>query len=359
MALSDNMRLYDIATRLAVYTEDVKVWQAKQFAFVLREVGETLTVLLSRVRYKTLDGLSKRELNKLIMELRQSQSKIYTVYTAQLIEQLKDFMKADLEVNRRVWATAYKELDEEEVVSDEEATGFILANRETSPLFGISAVAGNDGRLWSQIVNLPIPANGLYLLPFLQVFSNSAQTGVENIIRKAWSNRATVEETLTELIGNGESVQGTPSQINRINTQAAAVIHTTITHVGAVVGAGVMSAVFERYAWHSIVDGRTTRICLDRNLKVWRFGEGPLPPAHIYCRSHVAPYVAGSDIVEETFYSWVLRQPTKVQNDVLSEAGSKALRQGKLKASDVPKYESNKPLTHEQFRKKINQILSR
>ncbi|WBF76777.1 hypothetical protein PSV3_00203 [Septimatrevirus PSV33] len=44
MALSDNKRLYDIATRLAVYVEDVKVWQSRQFGFVLREVNLELTI---------------------------------------------------------------------------------------------------------------------------------------------------------------------------------------------------------------------------------------------------------------------------------------------------------------------------
>lgn len=95
MALSDNKRLYDIATRLQIYTEGVKVWQARQFNFVLREISEDLKKNLHRVKYRTLDGLSKAQLNKLIMALRESQSKIYSAYTTQLIEQLKEFMRAD------------------------------------------------------------------------------------------------------------------------------------------------------------------------------------------------------------------------------------------------------------------------
>ena len=364
MALSDNMRLYDIATRLAVYTEDVKVGQSKQFAFVLREVNETLTDLLGRIRYKTLDGLSKAQLNKLIVELRQSQSKIYTAYTEQVIKQLKDFMLVDLEVNRRAWVTGYIELDgdeSDEIISDEAAIQFLLENpnNEANPLFGIAAVTGASERIWSQVTNSPIPANGLYLLPFIKTFSNSAQAGVENIIRKAWANKLTVEETLTQLVGDGESVQGTPSQLHRVNAQASAVISTATAHVAAIVAAGVMSAVFGRYAWHSVMDGKTTDICIKRNLNVYRFGEGPLPPAHIRCRSHVAPYIVGSDIAEETFYTWVARQPIQVQDDVLGEDGGAAIREGNLKASEIPKYETKEPLTLEQFRRKIKEILSR
>lgn len=364
MAMSDNKRLYDIATRLAVYTEGVKVYQSRQFSFVLRDVNEVLKKLLGRVRYKTLDGLSKAQLNKLVLELRESQSKIYTAYTEQVIEQLKKFMAADLEVNRRAWVTGYIELDgdeSDEIISDEDAIQFLLdnPNADSNPLFGIAAITGGDERIWSQVVNSPIPANGLYLLPFIKTFTTSAQAGVESLIRKAWANRWTVEETLRELTGEDGQRQGTPSQLARVNQQATSVIHTATAHVAAIVSAGVMSAVFGRYAWYSVMDGNTTEICRSRNRKIYRFGEGPLPPAHIRCRSHTAPIILGSDLAEETFYTWLARQPIDVQDDILGEDGGAAIRGGDLKASDIPKYESDKPLSYDEFRRKIKEVLSR
>ena len=364
MALSDNKRLYDIATRLQIYTEGVKVWQARQFNFVLREISEDLKKNLHRVKYRTLDGLSKAQLNKLIMTLRESQSKIYSAYTTQLIEQLKEFMRADLEVNRRAWVTGYIELDDDEddeIISDEDAIQFLIEtpNKEANPLFGLAAITGSDERLWSQVTYTPIPANGLYLLPFVKTFATSAQAGVENLIRKAWANRWTVEETLAELVGTEGVRQGTPSQMHRIGVQASAVIHTATAHVAAVVAAGVMSAVFGRYVWYSVIDGSTTEICRSRNRKVYRFGEGPLPPAHIRCRSHTAPVNNVSDLAEETFYTWVARQPIDVQDDILGEDGGEAIREGRLKAKDIPKYDNESPLTYEQFRRKIKEVLSR
>lgn len=364
MALSDNRRLYDISTRLAVYTEDVKVWQARQFNFVLRDVSEVLKKLLGRVKYRTLDGLSKAQLNKLIIELRESQSKIYSAYTETLIKQLKDFMAVDLEVNRRAWVTGYIELDDEEsdeIISDEAAIQFLIetANNEANPLFGIATITGGSERIWSAITNTPVPANGLYLLPFIKTFTTSAQVGIENIIRKAWANRWTVDETLTALVGNGDTVQGTPSQMHRVSQQATSVIHTATAHVAAIVAAGVTSALFGRYAWYSVMDGKTSDICAGRNRKVYRFGQGPLPPAHIRCRSHTAPVITASDLADETFYTWVARQPLEVQDDVLGTEGGEALRDGRLKAKDLSKYESKEPLTYEEFRRKIKEILSR
>lgn len=364
MALSDNKRLYDIATRIQLYTEGVKVQYAREFNFVLMKLRDVLEKNLHRVKYKTLDGLTKAELNRLILSLRDSQSKIYSAYTSQIIEQLKAFMAADLEMNRRAWVTGFIELDDEEdddIISDEDAIQFLIEtpNKDSNPLFGLAAVTGGNDRIWSQITNTPIPANGLYLLPFIKTFTTSAQAGIENIIRKAWANRWTVDETLAELIGTEGVRQGTSSQLSRVGVQASAVIHTATAHVAAVTSAAVVSTLFGRYGWYSVIDGSTTEICRSRNRKVYRFGEGPIPPAHIRCRSHIAPIVGASDFADETFYTWLLRQPADVQDDILGEDGAEGLRSGRTKAKDIPKYETDEPLTLEAFRRKIIEVLSR
>jgi hypothetical protein len=64
-------------------------------------------------------------------------------------------------------------------------------------------------------------------------------------------------------------------------------------------------------------------------------------------------------LAEETFYTWVARQPAQVQDDILGDEGGEALRDGRLKAKDIPKYDADRPLTYEEFRRKIKEILSR
>lgn len=366
MALADNQRLYDIATRQQVYIEGVKVQYAREFNFVLAELRLELNRVLSRVKYKTLDGLTKAELNKLVLSLRESQSRIYSKYTQQLIKQLKDFMAVDLEMNRRAYSVAHAEMNLEDgaappkIPTDAQAIAYIKQQNESSniiPLFGIAAVTGNNDRLWSAVTNAPIPANGLYLLPFVKTFTTSAQAGVENTIRKAWANGWTLQETIAELTGE-DAKQGTSSQLQRVGVQAGAVTATAIQHVAAVVGAGAISGLFGWYIWLSVMDSRTSEICTSRNRKRYRFGQGPIPPAHIRCRSHIAPIVGMVDIAAESFYTWAIRQPADVQNDILGEANAEALRNGSLKEKDLERYEP-RPLTLDAFRRKINEILSR
>lgn len=358
--LYENQRLYDIATRHQVYIEGVKVQMAREFNFVLAELRLELNKLLRRIKYKTLDGLTKSELNRLVVSLRDSQSKVYNAYTQQILKQLKDFMAADLEVSRRAYVQNVLQDDSKSVISDERAVRFLEEeNNQTSaiPLFGLAAITGNNDRLWSAVTNAPIPANGIYLVPFIKTFSTSAQAGVENIIRKAWANGWTLEETISAITGE-DAKQGTSSQLQRVGVQASAVLATAVQHVSAIVGAGVVSALFGWYMWHSVMDSRTTEICSSRNRRRYRYGAGPIPPAHIRCRSHIAPIVGNDDIAAETFYTWAVRQPENVQDDILGEANAEALRNGSLKEKDLERYEP-RPLTLDAFRRKINEILSR
>ena len=367
MALADNQRLYDIATRQQVYIEGVKVQMAREFNFVLAELRLELNNLLRRVKYKTLDGLTKAELNRLVVSLRESQSKVYNAYTQQILKQLKDFMAVNLEMNRRAYSLAHAEMNMEDgetppkVPTDAQAIAYIKQQNESSniiPLFGIASVTGNNDRLWSAVTNAPIPANGLYLLPFVKTFTTSAQAGVENTIRKAWANGWTLQETIAELTGE-DAKQGTSSQLQRVGVQAGAVTATAIQHVAAVVGAGAISGLFGWYIWLSVMDSRTSEICTSRNRKRYRFGQGPIPPAHIRCRSHIAPIVGMDDIAAESFYTWAVRQPANVQDDILGEANGESLRNGSLKEKDLSKYEATRPLTLEEFRRKIIEVTSR
>lgn len=375
MALSDNMRLYDIATRKQVYVEQVKLRQAREFNSVLNELRTELKRLLGKINYKTLDGLTKAELNKFIAALRASQSRIYSAYTQQIINQLKEFMQADLQVSRQAYVFARLEFaansNEEastsakkrplELVNDSQAVEYMQeeneSNADFTPLFGIAAVTDKSERLWSSVTNSPIPANGLYLLPFIKTFATSAQAGVENLIRMGYANGWTVDETLQQLTGEGNK-QGTSSQLQRISVQAAAVIATGFQHVTAITSAAVMSALFNWYTWHSVMDNKTTDICISRNLKIYRFGEGPLPPAHIRCRSHVSPIVGRNDIKAESFYGWLNRQPSKVQNDVLGFETADKLRSRNLKQADLKKFEPREALTIDGYKRKIEEIVS-
>jgi SPP1 gp7 family putative phage head morphogenesis protein len=177
------------------------------------------------------------------------------------------------------------------------------------------------------------------------------------IHNEAWANGWTLQDTIAEITGE-DAKQGTSSQLQRIGVQASAVLATAVQHVSAISGASVVSSLYGFYRWFSVIDSSTTEICRGRNGKRFRFGAGPLPPAHIRCRSHIAPIVGNDDIAAVSFYTWAASQPEDLQNDILGEADAEALRTGKLKEKDLAKFQA-KPLTIDEFRRKINEVLSR
>lgn len=338
MALADNKRLYDIATRQQVYVENVKVWHARQFDAYLRELSEELRKLLSRIKYSQLDSLTKTQLNSFLVELKRTQSRLYSLYLKKLTNQLEDFMKADLVVTKRVFATAYVETESEDKMLDEEEADDTLEGAPFAFVFGASALAA--GGLWSKVNNTLMPANGLYLGTFLNSFSESAQAAVRNQVTKSYANGETLSALTATLLES--TPQGTSSVISRISRQGAAAIDTSLQHISQMVSASITSGLYGRYCWYSVIDSSTTDICLGRNLQIYVYGEGPIPPAHVLCRSHIAPIVGNVPPQRETFARWFARQPKSFRSDVGESNPYRA-----------------QPLTVAQYIGKVGLILSR
>lgn len=77
------------------------------------------------------------------------------------------------------------------------------------------------------------------------------------------------------------------------NMQARSLAKTNVNYTTNVARSTVMlvnSDVIERVIWVSVLDGGTTEYCEDHDGNIYDVDEGPRPPAHWGCRSHVEPY---------------------------------------------------------------------
>ena len=359
MTQRDNKRLFDIATRTALFVEGVKLGQMALFNSVLRELNLELRKLLGRVNHKTLDGLTKAELNHLLLTLRKSQSKLYSAYIAKLIGQLQEFMQLRLDVA----AVSYASIKQAEPQQLTEASAYSFieqASQEASfsPIYGLSAIMpSGEKSLWSTIKNAPIPANGLLLLPFISAFSRSAQGNIENTIRKAYANRESVQELIEQLAGK-PAVNGNSTQLAKIAKQAAAVIELAFGHVDQQASQAVASALFEHYRWVSIIDDGTTPVCRSRNNHAFKFGKGPIPPAHYGCRSITIPLASlFSDFDSPTLYAWLKNQPREIQQEYMGIADAERMEAGKISSKQFATLKIVRVLTLDQFKSKLGLII--
>jgi hypothetical protein len=360
-----NKDLLDLSVRTQIYVEDVKLWQNAKFEPIVKELSENFKKVLRTSKKEDLSQLTKSEVNRLIAKLRISQSTIFNIYYEKILKDLKEFMKADLKVNQRVYSSYISAANKKEIkpLSQAKSIEFLLQQAKSKrniSLFGYAAVTGEDEKLWTSILNEPLPVNGVYLIAFLKTFIANSQGALENLIRKAWANKWTLQQLIAQATAPNpqDTPQGNSSELKKITATQAAVVATIMQHIAQQVSGGVTSLLFEKYEWVSVIDGRTSEICRELDNTRWFYGKGPLPPAHVNCRSNISPYVGTDDIPQETFYTWIKRQSEIFQKDVLGAANARLLREGKLKAENISKYESNQFLSLQGFEDKVNSILT-
>jgi SPP1 gp7 family putative phage head morphogenesis protein len=358
MKLADSKLLFDIAIRLQVFAEGVKATEARLFDAFLLDIEKEFKRVIESTNYTTLDGLTKRQLNTLVLTLRQNQTKLFATKIDEWLVRLQAFMQASLKVNRITSAYAVQQIelgdDEEDVKvpSDEEASNFIAGYFKRNPfvsLFGIGAVLLGSATLWPKLLNEPIAGIGALPKPYLQAWAASTQVAMENTIRKAYSNGMTPAQAMTEA----------RRTLNRAKAQAVAVNNTTMQHIASVVSASIASGMFGLYQWLSVIDSSTTDICLDRNGRIYEYGKGPLPPAHTGCRSSIMPIKGATPKKPETFYAWAKRQPRDIQNAALGNKVADLLRTEKLQAKDITRLTDPKPMSISDFANSASRVLGK
>lgn len=345
-----NRRIYDLMTRIAVMSECVKLGEGAAFELEIRSLKEQVRALLKALKHQKMGDMTKVELSALILAISKLQGKTFTTYTARLNKFLHSYCNVDAALTKRVFATEWlRDYDPTaDICDDSEAQEFFNTEEKSSkliPFFGWSSIQSRVlfNALWSKIGNAVIPANGMTLSKFIDSFANSAQGAVLNGIRASWANDETIDEAVLRIVGNDKT--GETGILDRIVTQGRAVINTTTQHVGTSVSAAVSSSLLAFYRWDSILDSRTTEICRRRNGEIFVFGEGPIPPAHINCRSHITAMVSNTDdTTTQTLYSWASSQPLAFRRAVFGDSS--------------PSLANARPMTTEEFAAQTAIILS-
>lgn len=340
---ADSKRLQDVLLRHQVYLEGVKVAYSVTFSRVVQLLIVELRKLFSRLNVDTLDALTKAQLAAFIVQVRELQRRHYNKFIVELLRNLEEFMRVDLDVSKILFAAMIRgessAIDGEKVLLPEFEN---IVEAEGSKKDGLFAFAFLDGtktgndKLWRAISNGYLPASGHTLLPFLSAFVAAASAGVIIATQRAYANRMTPAAAMASIAGTSER-NFRDGSLNRVNAQGSAVIETAIQHIDAMVQTAVASLFYSKYQWLSVIDGATTAICRGRNRKIYEYGKGPLPPAHIHCRSKTAPYVGSNSDGPLTFGAWIKTQPSKVRKDIgegdTFKASSLSLKQFRAKLS--------------------------
>ncbi len=114
------------------------------------------------------------------------------------------------------------------------------------------------------------------------------------------------------------------------------------THVNAIANRVQLltmqkSGTSSRYRLVVTLDSRTSIICLSYAAegKVYRYGDGPVPPFHPRCRTIISPVISGDDSEPPDAERWLKRQSKAVQDDILGHSRAELWRSGRIDISEL------------------------
>jgi SPP1 gp7 family putative phage head morphogenesis protein len=340
------LSLLDALARHQIYLEGLKQSDEANFTRVQFDLEREVRVMLAGIAVLSLGQLTRMRLNIMIAILHKRQLVIWDAYQRRLLKFLREFMVSDLAISERLYT---KTLGKDATKAD--------AERQHNTLYGIAAI-NNDDRLWSIVTNAPVPAAGTLPLDLITGLAATAIIKIDNLVRKAYANNSTADDLLRELTGTAAN-KFKDGAIATFRAQAETVTGTLMQHISATAQAALASLYFPTYRWVSVIDNVTTPICRARNNHIFKYIDGPQPPAHFNCRSKTVPITntAQDENAPPGFYVWVRSQPVSVQNDALGQSRARRLRAGTLKAADVPKFDNLQAITLAQFRGRVTRML--
>jgi SPP1 gp7 family putative phage head morphogenesis protein len=283
--------LLDLTLRRQIYVEGLKFGRALDAHAAIVRLNVELRNQLAQVDFKQLDDLTQLELRKLIRRLKDAAKRIFDPWLSGLIDWLRDYVNADHDMLYRLYGNAGH------------GPGEVQDRKDNAALFAAYA-------------RVPMAATGTLLLPYLTAIGLTAAVKIERAVMIARANRATKDDLIRALTGTPQLGRG--GTTDELDRAARAVTNTVLAHLAAQVSDDVAGSIFGFYQWVSMLDNRTTPICIDRNGNVYVFGKGPQPPAHVNCRSTTVPVANAEGIITPaTFKLWAELQPSEFVKDAL------------------------------------------
>ena len=313
-----NRRLYDILLRQQMFLEGFKNFQSAKFRKELPTLVKELRKEFAKVPYKILDDMTKKELNEFQRNIKRVNNQFFDYWNKILLRDLDEFMEIEFGMDKNILANYLYEQDKSEndiLTSEQEIDKTIKDNakeEDTNKLVPFAWVFDNEtDKLKAKILSAIIPATGTLTIEFLNTLSEFSLKRIASTINRGFVDKKTLNEILEEITGTKDNGYKDGVLIP-LSTAQTTITNTIIQHTASLMSTFVFATTYNKYQWHSVMDSRTTDICISRNNKVYTYGKGPLPPAHQRCRSKTAPYL-GFDIPQENFNQWIGRQPDNIK----------------------------------------------
>ena len=345
--------LINIATRHQVYLERLKTGEANKVGDFLKNMDKSIS---ARLANKNLTEFSRNRLNQLLLSVNADMNILAQEFSKTVAKQSIDLAQYEAGFELR----ALEKISAAEYVVPAAAaiTVAVLNNPLTMLGFG----------------------NGQLLEPFVKDMSKKTLDKVAGAIMSGYYEGQTTNQILQRIRGT-RAAKFKDGIVGEMNRSAKTITRTALQHASSQAREQVWAEnadIVKKVRWVSTLDGRTTSRCRALDGQVFKENpvrKGPRPPLHLNCRSTIvavpdarfaflqedatrsARNSKGKVIsvpADETYYSWLKRQPKKFQESIIGKNRTKLLNNGGLTSEKFSKLQLNKefqPITLQEMQK--------
>lgn len=387
--------LVDIATRHQVYLERLKAGELKRTDVLFQQLNADLIRILNALPTSELGVLTLIQRAKLIAAIRDNQQEAYQNHLKRMVVTYSELAT----FSREFELESLDEVTEDAVEPDDgDAAAGLWAAVQERPMSAtgklLAAWLGawmlNEVTRGTDLTRRAI-AEGWSASRLLQAFRGTAagryEDGLFHSSRR--NTRATINTAIQHVSSTARvhtmgNTRFQPRKGGRVKTDAEGRV-TSIPRAAKAAAARAGIKVGDKiglmgYRWISVLDDATSQICRSLDGQVFQFGAGPLPPAHVNCRSSIiaeilgrwlkrgptgrfvkrderaAKGAGGAERVDggTTYYEWLKSQPEAFQNDALGLTRATLFRKGGLSAAAFAKLNLGRnfePLTLDEMRR--------
>lgn len=323
---------FDVFVRQQIALEGVKNDLLAQFPNFSEEVVAVVIAALLASGYKTFADMPKGVLASTISKINKKLKATVVSFRAGTILVLRNIMSADIFVTTSVMS------------------------RLTRSRVTLAGASTNRRKLWASLTNNIIPGLGETMGEAIATYFRSVLSELTKSIKSSFADNVSVSEAIRRITGTKANLwkDGIVRKLfNNFGALTDTIIQTISNNVTAFFG----KIFTDKYEWVSVIDSATTDVCRGRNGRIYRYGEGPMPPAHYRCRSRIRPVFSSAN-GPASFYEWLTGQPSKVQDFAVGSSAARDLRAGRRGAEDFRKFNSTRRLTPEEYRNSVDLLLT-
>lgn len=330
MPITTKLDLLDVIIRHQIYVEFFKNENADDGNEAVDWLMTLLSLYLTKLGKTDFSEMTKADVSGFISYGKKNFANNFGKYNKAMLTKIKSFFYADYSMLKSLFGSFTRKS---------------------------SASAPPTGKLWVKLLGQPSPGIGEEPKRLVRTFAASGFNSFAKIVKQAFAEKWTIADFLKSLVGTKE-LKFKDGLALKLKNQLSATIETFISTVTNFLNYSIGKILFDEYQWVSVLDNRTTVICRGRDGNIYRYGSGPIPPAHYRCRSSIVPVFERAIRDMPTFTNWIVGQPVAVMDDILGTDLARRARNGNSTPEDLTNVLRKRKLSLDNFIQKRKLILT-